>query len=723
MQIFFFFLFVVSVLSGAQKSADAEEVREDAPLRGMAPFTLDSDKQGYACGKNSSYVLKDELFSKCFQNVQALSFEQAEQKAKTIYGYLQDDWSQILEVVRKNECIAIDYVGQRFVVCEHPVQKNPQERIERVIYRIDAESSSLSRKDLLLRIYSEGYRDYTCRAILAKRWALIAAGFCPKHPRLSQERINLMQDYWCCVRYAPYDDLCDLYIRAGQRNVDILYQMIYMQKYGIVEALAKEVESGAKEVFGQELERKNKILAYLKERASQPCTILELSVSVQDYFLPRGILYEVAGLVFSGKAVVRYSFEQKTCTLVPGGSLPPAQEGTSAELELFKNWRQHVGEGSAILQTYLQGHCAYSPEKMSLFIKAFEVMHIGGSSGWIGENVLRGFLKKHKHIPPVWQWDVHMEIEGEELCRTFYHRHIDAIFDMHTRGTLDIVQKFAQIGGKERLGPEMPGLKAKEFLRQYKNSGVAAFAEFLREEYREQDASNWPVVLKATESFAQNIHYNIADDEFSWVDVPETCADTTESAEEEEACLLRNQYPLMGTDCLAFVLKSRGFLAGRERTRTLFSALAVAGFTPKGYGLTSQFLIECKETFGRACLQGSDGTQEAQVPRDSARGGRAHKTVIKALQLRKKPSLQEVHRRTPVVQARSGSYYKSRMPSEKRRKTLEPNVVCVVERGENPASTAQDVHEKIFAQRNLETLSLAANLVLELKAQGASAFM
>lgn len=670
-----FLLFVVGALYGA--------------VRPMEHFLLHEDKKGYHHEEKSIKVALDAKFRGIFQDVDEISFDAAVKKALSIYCHVSKDWAHILDVIRQDPLIDVDYAGKRFVKQKTPVQKNPTERIENAIYRINAVNTKVTKRKLLLMLYSAGYRDYTCRSILAKRLALIGAGFCPVGMRRSQGFVNHLQEYWRRIHRGSAQERRDCYCSVGSDDVDVVFQMVYMQKHKIIDALAQAIERDQGEVYDEALARQNALLTYLQERADQPCKSPHIIEGLQQYDFPRGVAYEVANLVFLGKAVVTYNMKELTYTLVSDGTFPCANEEECDELVLFKNKCKYTDEGCAILQTYLQGYRKYPPAKMALFQRAFALMHFGEPISGEGQKGLEEFLATHQHVPPIWQWDADMEKQGQPLLMRFYHRYLDAVFEMHSRGTLHAVQSFAQprdggIFQKEELFENV-----KEFFRNPEKINLWGFAGFLQEIYTDvrKERNKWVVVLRSVTDFIQNVHYDIEKDVFTWVEEPTPPADMTRTAVVREMCVLRNRYPTVGALCMEFMIRSQGFFIKTEDLHAQFSALDVLGLVPSKNN--TEFMQNCRGCF--ACLTQSSGAYTEQKMNEAfAKTSRVRRVVLEALKLREDSQLQKLAEETRAVPRKRPCQAKT---SPEKRTKLDDSVVVNKE---------EDTHESFDQRQNPE---------------------
>lgn len=656
----------VSVLQGAHKPDDifaltAYEQDTHAwlsrPKRSEISFAVGEDKLGF-CHFGKDLARQNQKMLRFLLDRPCTYFPDVESKAYQIYGCGGDTsalWARVAGVVRQEPRLDIDLTRKCLVTHATPCNKRPKESIEKAIYRIYTEEpAATSKRDLVFMLYKEGYRDYTYRAIVGKRSVLVCVGFCPKQN--VGENYSRTIGYWQQIKNATEEKMNNIFLRCHNKDVDTVYQMIYMKKHGIIEDLGKYIESDNGETLGDALERQDKILQYLQERAGQPCMLFSIAKSLgSECRMPKGVLYEIAKLMFSGRAAIAYNDQDSTCTLVPQETMPVRSKELCDELVLFQNTRKCIRVEEAILQTYCQGYRAYHPAKMVLFKNGFDIMNLEGNLSWHGSKALSEFLQRHKEIPPVWKWDAEMEAQGRDFVHMIPHRALDAIFEMHNRGTLDIVKTYANStssGAKQKfvMGSCLSVIKKR--LSEEQHCGLKQLAEALVQTNGEpgEKIIPWTVVLGGVSGFIQHVHYNIEQDKFTWIDTPEPLQDATEDAAVKEACALTNRYPWMSVQCLTFVLLHKGFAITPERIYLISHGLKIAGLVLSDNKKSSPFSKRCKDVFAFFKNQESPYTNDAQIMEEYERNGRVRYIVAMALKFCENDELKAIAKSSECVQ-------------------------------------------------------------------------
>lgn len=665
----FFFIFIAAgVLNGAQRP-EALGVREDvcmqkAPVgtkRPMADFAVGEDTQGF-CRISRDIVHKDRLLIFSIRHQKSVQFDAVEKEATRIYknGRPSILWGQILNAVRREPLLDVDYIGQRFVVSDRPMEKHPTERIEKAIYRIYEENPSTTKRDCALMVYAQGYRDYTYESIIAKRRVLVCAGFCPNISHGPCDNMDRFIDYWWLVKWGTDQERETLFCQCDVKDVDAVYQMIYMHKHDLIAPLGKEIAEDSIALSDDARKRQDKILHYLQERVDTPCQIFDIARSVLPQKLPKGVVYEIASMVFLGKIVVAFDAEKGMCTLVSSGVLPTRAKDQCDELVFWQKLRRCKRIEDAILATYLQGHRTYPPAKMVLFKNGFDIVNIDGKGLWGRAADVVRFLQKYQCIPPLWQWDADMEQEGRPFLMGFCNMALDALFEMHNRGALDVVRSYAQFSPKTHFSNEGIRADVEQFLGLGEACDVRKLAGFLRTKDEElaRKQGNWHIILSGVRDFIENVHYDIEKDEFTWIDHPEPLEDKTVFAEVEHACILRNRYPRMALQCMTFLLLHKGFELNLERGQVLFHALDVAGLVLSEGKRLPHCSKLCKEIV--AFLQGkeSEFSDSEAVKRERLRNLRVDRIVSEALSLCKNEHLKTLAQQTNIVQKCGPRVYK-----------------------------------------------------------------
>ena len=679
--VFFSLVFIaVSVLQGAQ-SPGGEGFGEESfcekqvtcvmpgrPKRTMELFNVGDDKEGFL-HVEKNIVDKQIALIDYISREKVADFDAVEAQAMTIFGNRNKFtvWGQIANTVRQSRYVAVDSAGRRFVVCADPVPRCPQESIEKAIYRACQEYHSIQKRDLVLRLYSEGYQDYTYQSIVAKRTVLTCLGFCPNF-FIHGDTLAFLRECWTAINRGSNQDRRDIFCNCAHKDIDIVFQMVYMQKHGLIEALGQEIENNSGEVFGNALRRQNKILQYLKDRIDQPCKVLDITQSVlTEHDLPKGVVHEIASLVFLGKAVVSFDFEEETCTLLSQSALPVGAEELCDELVFFQNLRKHTQVAQAILKTYLRGYKKHPPEKMNLFKSSFDLMNVAGNVSGRSVQILEEFLQKHAYIPPVWRWDAAMEERGRILRLTFYDRILDAVFDMHNRGTLSLVQTYARVVQKPHFCMENTLPPTKERLCcDDPPCGLKGLAQLLEQTDNKGSGkknNDWAIVLDGVGGFIRHVYYNVETDEFSWIEDPKSLDDKTEYAGIKEMCLLKNRYPGISVRCLTFLLLHKGFAMSHERIHLLSQSLEVAGLVRSHKDKKYTACIQRRKEVFLALKNCQNKESLARIYASIKNDSRAERVVMDALNFCEDEGLKALTN-IPFVQKCGRGVYKRSCPSD-----------------------------------------------------------
>ena len=619
-------------------------------------FSLGDDKIGYIQRPRQSVTLKaNARFVDLLKQKGKMSFEYIATNTQEFF-LKQYAWERVFDILHSKKNIGVD-LAEQCLVWDAPVVAQPEELIEVVIQRIFIDNPKTIRRDLMLSLYAAGYRDYCPKAIASKETVLVSLGFIKKIQCCVGSKGTLfsrMCNNWRQIMSATNKQALQIYANATFEDAAKLYQMLYMKKHGIFAILQRDIDRNDGKVFGFAQHRQNKILQYILERERKPIAMLDLVRDVERvYTLPNGILYEVASLVFLGKVRGSYDAQQNICILERCDHLPmrAAPDDRDDAVVFFQNLREYASTEGALLGTYMQGYTRYSPEKLVACRKAFDLIGLGvAEDRRILWSELFEFLQKHEKIPPIWQWTEEWVGYGRNILCSYSHITLGALFDMHNRGVLKLIQSMQspdlqQVPAERRMFSDL-----KEFLQYTLQNRPEPYCldEFVSVLQKTSISQGWTWhgMLIILRKFIRHLHYNEVADVMTWLETPRPMQEYDESEETEVACMLRNRHPKVGVDGLAFLLAYMGLSTTPEKARTIFAALDIAGLV-RAPSHRGPFIKRCSVFFEKA--KETRGTLEAtqQVFAEKSLGERGLNAITMALKFSNNERLTQIAKQNP----------------------------------------------------------------------------
>ena len=541
-----------------------------------------------------------------------ICFSDVTKIAKSTFANTKDVWGRILEAVRTDKEIDVGFVDGCFFLNSSGYAAHPKDRIELAMQRIFMDNPATPKRDLVLMLYEVGYRDYAYEDIIAKYHALLGAGFCDPGPLAAlrtEDFVLRVRGFWNAIRPMSKKESVELYLQMKRVDACVAYHMIHMKENPTVHLLQEELSCNSGAVYGLAQLRRRKILEYLHENANRACSEKDLLWHVRGALSPpKGMAFEIAGLVFLGEAKIEWSERYKSYTLTTKETMPKRPEGSCDELAFFHNLYGRSRQDDALLATYLQGFVAYAPERMLMFKRGVDLVGVGNDSNGPAQSALRDFLKKnaHKTIEPVWSWNQELSTQGKEFLTSFVHKDLNALFDLHNRGVLGVIQSYIEgCGHVYRTHQHFYKQAAKKHL----SLGACSMHQFVTAMRRAGCAKkgSYDVLYTTVQDFFEHICYNIAEDVVTWVDEACRPPELSQAEQWKEVCFLRNRYPGMSVLDVGFVLMCKGAFFAQDHVRAMFHAVDVAGLVVTSR-FAPEFSFSCKGFFKEAKEKSSPGS-------------------------------------------------------------------------------------------------------------------
>lgn len=606
LQVFFLSFFVLlSTGYCAQKDVvDACLQRQcecDAILPGSnLHFGVNDDKMGHAFAARTKYCDPGhKALMHYIDQRESVSFDDFEQQARQYSG---DIWGRIFYVMSQRKNLYADFEKKSFVWREQEVEP-PEERIEIFMAALFEEDPTCSRRNLVLMLYNSGYRDYHWKAIAGKERALLSAGFIDVQQRgfgANQAFFDRMEGYWEQVFSQRTDLLAETYFDAGSDNKETLYQMIYIKTHKIGTQLKRHAQRNDGSVFGFALERQKGILDHLQKSDANLWTVSDIEELCVDISGPQGVRYEMANLVFLGKVLI-YRGEQHgqyTFALNKGEPWQKASnDGGGDEMAFFENIYKCARVDDAILETYYQGYRAFSPRKLLLYKKAFQLMSLAFPLQKEAPTDLSEFLQRHACIPPIWLWGDAWYQAGWHVLSGRQQKILDCVFEMHNRGALLTIKHAA--AGLHRSGSalfENCKLQVQQCFQGEGSRSLKDFLKVLRKVAKEHKATVYNV-MDVVKEFNQCLDYHEKEDQFVWLETPKEETVWQEEDGEAACCFLRNHYPGITLDKMCLLLSYMGIPINPHKAKVMFYALEIADMLPPLRPKKSECIGRCQPFF------------------------------------------------------------------------------------------------------------------------------